>query len=510
MQEVTGSIPVFSTGKFARSCYKASRFFLCTFRKLLGKAQNSELCIAALTLNICRMKFTKLELKDFNQFKGLAIDLTYPTGHEKAGQPLEKVCFIGQSGTGKTTLLKLMKGVQFSLNELIEEYGEEKLSDHVFYEFLIGELAGSATLTYPDKNKEKGKFNRSWYSDSLFLNESSVTFEDALEYGNKIRESINTETVYLPSEISFSETSFTPSGKPIGKSQKHFDFGKINIADTWSKVLSEIQEHQEKELVVRQSISKLVEEGAGPTEIAKALEPLTELKKKEFNPLKRIAEECLNPILNHFNLRVKTEFDFQKKDDIGFIKIEDFQGNEIPNGLLSTGTKQIILSALPLYLLKPNQTVILYDEPERSLYPSIQRVIVDFYTSLTTDSQFFFATHSPIIASCFEPWEIVELKFNKEGHVYQELYYPKEKERHVDNYTIVPAYLTYELMLREVFDVKETSSAERSEKITEVLMLRDELQKCKEEGKSNTPKAKKLFKQYTDLAAKLFWEFDTV
>ncbi|MBK8721919.1 MAG: AAA family ATPase [Saprospiraceae bacterium] len=55
------------------------------------------------------MKFTKIEIKDFQQFKDFELDLTYPVGHPKAGQPLEKVCFIGQSGTGKTTLLELLK-----------------------------------------------------------------------------------------------------------------------------------------------------------------------------------------------------------------------------------------------------------------------------------------------------------------------------------------------------------------------------------------------------------------
>jgi hypothetical protein len=34
---------------------------------------------------------------------------------------------------------------------------------------------------------------------------------------------------------------------------------------------------------------------------------------------------------------------------------------------------------------------------------------------MAKDSQFFFATHSPLIASSFEPWEIVELKFNEKG-----------------------------------------------------------------------------------------------
>ena len=51
------------------------------------------------------MKITKLKIEEFQQFRNLDLDFTYPEGHEKAGEPLDKVCFIGQSGVGKTSLL---------------------------------------------------------------------------------------------------------------------------------------------------------------------------------------------------------------------------------------------------------------------------------------------------------------------------------------------------------------------------------------------------------------------
>ena len=54
------------------------------------------------------MKLSQLHIQHYRQFDDLKLDLTYPEGHEKAGQPLDKVCFIGQSGTGKTTLLRFV------------------------------------------------------------------------------------------------------------------------------------------------------------------------------------------------------------------------------------------------------------------------------------------------------------------------------------------------------------------------------------------------------------------
>jgi hypothetical protein len=54
------------------------------------------------------MKLTELHIKDYNQFEDFKLDLTYPEGHPKVGQALDKVCFIGQSGTGKTSLIELL------------------------------------------------------------------------------------------------------------------------------------------------------------------------------------------------------------------------------------------------------------------------------------------------------------------------------------------------------------------------------------------------------------------
>lgn len=56
------------------------------------------------------MQITKIRLNSYLHFqKDLEIDLTYPKGHAKSGKPLEKVCFLGQSATGKTALLNLIR-----------------------------------------------------------------------------------------------------------------------------------------------------------------------------------------------------------------------------------------------------------------------------------------------------------------------------------------------------------------------------------------------------------------
>ena len=90
------------------------------------------------------------------------------------------------------------------------------------------------------------------------------------------------------------------------------------------------------------------------------------------------------------------------------------------------------------------------------------------------NNQVIFATHSPIIASSFEPWEVVELKFDKNNQIYRELYF--EGENHINNYFIDPRMLTWTGILTDVFDLKEDSNFSfREKKLMEYIRLEKEL-----------------------------------
>lgn len=446
------------------------------------------------------MKITSISINDFHQFGSLYIDLTYPLGHPKAGEPLDKVCIIGQSGTGKTTLLKIIAGHTYTINDLFSEYTPAE-----FERVIVGMKIGALEFNVMVKKDELTKNVSVYSSHGVLLNGQNVEIEEAINYRKDQLEKIKTQFIYFPADLKYE----FESGSTNLADKKVINFKYEKVGDIWNLVFNEIQKFQEEEIKLKQEIASVaVEKSSDLKAIQDSVKKLEKWREKAENPIERLADECLDPILKHLNLRVKREFKFESKGDLGIVKLEDLNGNEVPYHLLSTGTKQILLTALPLYLLTPDQTLILCDEPERSLYPTMQKFLIDYYISLTKDSQFFFATHSPIIASAFEPWEIIELKFDDEGFVYQEQYYPSDKERHVDNYTIIPSYLTYDLMLSKVFDMDETHSHDRSEKITEVLMLRNQLLELKKNDQLKTAEAQKLYKNYRDLASKLFWDFE--
>jgi ABC-type lipoprotein export system ATPase subunit len=365
------------------------------------------------------MKLTELHIKDYNQFEDFKLDLTYPEGHPKAGQALDKVCFIGQSGTGKTSLIEL----------LIESVLlTAKLSNYTFHKQQNN--AYSINLT---------KNNRRLYSTHKLSLRYNNSIELSLEQNENYEKQDSNENDEIPFFIKFDnvtpdileffQNTFNIIGFPCDSNSYveniSRDFLKIfpialtedsNLKTTWALINKSIIEDRELEIKKSLEISKALQNPKLTNEdILKVREEFFNWRKNSPNPIVDLAENFLDKILNRFNLKVKTELDFERKEDIETIKIQTRQGDDIPFDALSTGTKQVILTALPLYGLKPEKAIILFDEPERSLYPDIQKEIVDFYTSMAKDSQFFFATHSPLIASSFEPWEIVELKFNEKG-----------------------------------------------------------------------------------------------
>ena len=413
------------------------------------------------------MKVKELYIKKYHQFEDFRLDLTYPAGHEKAGQPLDKVCFIGQSGTGKTSLLEMIQGF-------------------IKYAYLLG--------VAPEDNpgvKEKDRlsenshatfsFNNYFYGEGVHVyimyNKANLNFKD----GSNKQDLENSFAKLSPISIIY-PVDFTKNIAPLdahydGTNRIFLNFGGDSYTEIWYKINQKITEYREHQIQKSLAISEITNKiGFKSEEILEAANKYKEWEQNNPNPLQDLADKVLDKILNKFNLRVRTRLDFEKIEDVKTIKIENLEGQEVPYDFQSTGTRQIFLSMLPLYTLKPNRTAIFFDEPERSLYPDIQKEIVDIYTSLTTDCQFFYATHSPIIASSFEPWEIVELKFNsKTGKVYQELDY--EGERHVDNYKFHPKYLRWDDILGRLFDLEEEGNPERMKALKRLAILESKLKK---------------------------------
>lgn len=468
------------------------------------------------------MKVKELYIKDYHQFEDFRLDLTYPEGHKKAGQPLDKVCFIGQSGTGKTSLLEVIRKSVLKhfdyqsdnferitevapnifddilSNNPIEDFtGRILFTDNIDFEYdNHDDIYVKETINYLDFDStikiEIGSNIGFQYEDITY----SHLLDDYIKYINKLSPAI----ISAPADINFKGFHELSKESISIKLLREIDISKLKFDALWKAIEKELIRYREGEIKQRVVMSERIQSSlSNKEEVFKAVEEFEKWQAQTTNPIIGLSI-LLDKILNRFNLRVRTKLDFQKTEDISSIKVETLQGDEVVNAFLSTGTKQVIFTALPLYSSKPLNTVILFDEPERSLYPDIQREIVDIYTSLTTDCQFFYATHSPIIASSFEPWEIVELKFNsKTGKVYQELYY--EGERHVDNYTINPQYLRWDDILGRLFDLEDEGNPKRTQALMRLAILESKLKK----NNITLEEKKTLWEEYAKLSKLTGW-----
>ena len=181
---------------------------------------------------------------------------------------------------------------------------------------------------------------------------------------------------------------------------------KVEV-EVWLYLLSEILNYRKK---FNQKMTELIYKGllADTKKLQKEFE---KWQSENPNELKLLADK-LNPLLEKLHLEVDTinaeySIPIKRKNNDEVIAFQN----------TSTGTKGLLLSFLPLYKLKERESIVIIDEPERSLYPDIQIDLMDNYRKIAPNSQFIIATHSPFIAAAFEPDERFILYFDEEGNV---------------------------------------------------------------------------------------------
>lgn len=342
------------------------------------------------------MKLKKLNINSYLHLKDLEFDFTYPENHEKAGQPLEKICFIGQSATGKTNLLNFIKTIiERILNIEIDSNNDISFFD-IFYIDADFEIEINKNLfTIKDKtlyiDSEKKHISVLPKEYDLFPEKHPIynIKSDIVSEQNIKSLDIRYEDIIEPQEFV--------------QLNKNIDFNFNTEKKLWKSLLQDVINFRKKQL---QLTSEML---INKDNIEEFINEISNLNSQ--NPLIEYSN-IFNPILKKLNLYIDVKnsnnlISFRNISDDNLIEIED----------ISTGTRQLLLTFLILKKLVTKNSIILVDEPERSLYPDIQMEIVDFYTNISENSQFIIATHSPFIAASFEPEERFILYFDENGNV---------------------------------------------------------------------------------------------
>lgn len=359
------------------------------------------------------MKLKNLHIDSYRHLENIIFDFSYPEGHAKAGKPLEKICIIGQSATGKTSILESIKDSFLKLTDV------ETIQDRYFTRHYQLNFKGSLEFITVDGSLKMAEDKISKNGKDYINPTSGVSGS----VGSIVIEGL--KLVYLSSDIISKEAVSIFNQNPVNISIdelskktaiffKSYDnksylyqFDQNIDEQAWYSLLSDILDYRKK---FTQLASQLINKGA-IGDIEKLNNEFKKWAKNNKHPLAGFAN-YFNPILKRLNLEVdlvNTEFSIPIKS-----KIND---DVIPISSLSTGTKGLLLSMFPLYELDTNDAIILIDEPERSLFPDMQIDLIDNYQKTASNAQIIVATHSPFIAASFEPEERFILYYDENGKV---------------------------------------------------------------------------------------------
>ncbi len=382
--------------------------------------------------NFTRMKIAKIIIPNFQQFNAFELDLTYPEGHAKVGQPLEKVCFIGRNGTGKSTLLRLVNEfVKNMYNRDARTIFKVLTRDKGFiYPVLLRNdkvlSSNEIVIVREDIDKDQnlwvGLLENRVYSDDETFQQYWINEPQLLEELSFLNYPYNL-IVYSPAESGNNEqlaVQDIPSAS-LNESLTLFENFPVtqevsvqNVKDFW-RLLIYLVKKRESDLLAYQDRSENQE---------KTLKQVREEFNRQHPEILKEIAGLWNQILENAGL----EFDYQGAkvpvqltDNLqAYIKLRS-TGETVPYNALSTGIRNFIFRLGHIYALYFNRQIesgfLLIDEPENSLFPDFLYDLVDIYQRIIHNTQFFVATHSPIIAAQFEPEERFILDFNEIGFV---------------------------------------------------------------------------------------------
>ncbi len=127
------------------------------------------------------------------------------------------------------------------------------------------------------------------------------------------------------------------------------------------------------------------------------------MQNKNIPPIDIINGE-INNIKNIFSeFEILSELIEFEDDDLIF---KSANNTKVSFDNLSEGEKQLYVTGIYLYKLNINNSIILVDEPEKSIHPIWQQNILKLYQKIGTNNQIITATHSPHIINNVNPTNI--------------------------------------------------------------------------------------------------------
>jgi energy-coupling factor transporter ATP-binding protein EcfA2 len=384
------------------------------------------------------MKITEIRIKNYCQFDNFHLSLRHP----KTKKPLDKVCFIGANGTGKSTLLSLLANFLSSQNPT--PFVAYARSENTLFGLRVQSGSDDGYIVWsilgviyvPQNALDTDLWTAMWRPGSnireLFQEPySQGRFNEFASHLMPMREKFSLLSngydlaIYVPPDGSHRFAGDLPQtnvsnalGLFTGMPAYH-QVSDEDVISFWNVLIYQIKKREAEKLAFLEA---------------------PEAQKKEVGEVRRLFDaahpEILTELAKQWNLileRAGLEFDLENvkipvqlnENLLAYIRSRHAPDQPIPYNQLSTGIRNLIFRLGHIYSLYFNRQIdrgfLLIDEPELSLFPDLLYDIIDRYLAITQNTQMFVATHSPIIAGQFEPYERIILKFDDSGFVTPEV-----------------------------------------------------------------------------------------
>jgi len=370
------------------------------------------------------MKITKLQLKNYQQFKNLTLDFTHPD----TGEPLRKICFIGRNGTGKTTILdrlffilKKILSKQILISKASLFVGDSKNGEKVRIELQIDATEKLFLVMYSedyllvDKNLET---HFDYFSENERIKQDEVQSQ-TLKHISNIRKERTNSLSYIKGENPIFNQAIPESS--VDEALKFLDnFPTVNeisnatVNDFWKMLIYHIKKNESDRYDFENSEKNLDKTKRELVEEFDSQHPDIKVE------LKGLWDKILANAQLYFDSDAKNPVQLTDNLNAYIKRIAD--GQNIPYNKLSTGIKNFIFQLGHVFAIHFNRKIdnafLLADEPAQGLFPDFIYDLVGMYEQVVGENtQIFMATHNPIIASQFEPYERFILDFDEEGYV---------------------------------------------------------------------------------------------
>ena len=342
------------------------------------------------------LRIQKLGVAGYRQFKENILDFSH------GGVSLSRVCFIGPNGTGKSTLLRLIRDRCFDMRPASEprSYTLLELNDGNVW-WLVEQMASGEGHI-----RKVEKYPSNWFAETWdvakgngFGSSSAARVAEAPPLGDRhdlARARSTVDFVWIPPD---SEQEQLPA--------------QNQLADHLSTV----------PLAPREPLFRrhIVGQGNGHDSLVRLQAMLAKGESAADQ------SRCVD-FLNSFLERSLLEIAHSRDDPAGHSRIDLSRLIRLRSGgvyidftELSTGIRNFVIKIGHIFSIfrgdPARPGLILVDEPENSLHPDFLFDLVSFYERAAPGAQIFMATHSPIIAAQFKPEERFILEFDDEGPV---------------------------------------------------------------------------------------------